>query len=132
MVDPARTDPDQKIHADNERIEGTVFTTRHVRLLKVIVIALGVLILAALGAVIAGIFYQASKPGKSAEAPAHAAAPTPPADPVAMEPRKSGLPPVLDIPSGADVVSMSLDGNRLALHVRSQESAEIVIVDLRT
>ncbi|ODR97208.1 hypothetical protein AUC70_13200 [Methyloceanibacter stevinii] len=128
-VDPEKSQANTPRPAD-ERIEGTVFTPRQVGMLKVAVVVMGVMLLAGLAAVIAGMIFQASKVGKksAADAPAAAAAP----DPVAMEPVASGALEALSIPGDAQVVSMSLDGHFLALHVRWRDDAEIVVVDMRT
>lgn len=114
---------------EDERIEGTVFTPRQVGMLKIAVVVMGIMLLAGLAAVIAGLIYQASKVGKKTpEAPVAASAP----EPVSLERAASGALEALSIPGDGEVVSMSLDGQRLALYVRSREDAEIVIVDLTT
>ncbi|BAQ18363.1 hypothetical protein [Methyloceanibacter caenitepidi] len=115
---------------EDERIEGTVFTPRQVGMLKIAVVVMGILLLAGFAAVIAGLIYQASKVGK--KVPAEATVAAPPPDPVAMERAASSALQALSIPGDGEVVSMSLDGQRLALYVRSREEAEIVVVDLTT
>ncbi|ODS00374.1 hypothetical protein AUC68_00975 [Methyloceanibacter methanicus] len=65
-VDPENTP------LEDRRIEGTVFTPRQVRLLKIAVVVMGLLLLAGLAAVIAGMIFQASKVGKKAPPPAPA------------------------------------------------------------
>lgn len=60
------------VDPDNTPIEGTVFTPRQVRLLKIAVVTMGLMLLAGLGAVIVGMIYQASKVGKT---PVSAASP---------------------------------------------------------
>ncbi|GFO81399.1 MAG: hypothetical protein A49_10260 [Methyloceanibacter sp.] len=109
------------VDPDNTPIEGTVFTPRQVRLLKVAVVAMGLMILVGLGAVIVGMIYQASKVGKK---PVSAA-------PAAVE---SGIAEAgaLTVPEGSKVTTMALDGNRLAVHLTTPDGGEIAIVDLTT
>ena len=128
-VDPENS-PAKTPRPEDVRIEGTMFTPRQVGMLKIAVVLMGVLLLAGFAAVIAGMIFQASKVGKKtpAEAPAAAAAP----DPVAMERAASVALEALTIPGDGEVVSMSLDGHRLALYVRSRQNSEIVVVDLTT
>ncbi|MEM7398555.1 MAG: hypothetical protein AAF354_06400 [Pseudomonadota bacterium] len=123
-VDPENLAP------EDTPIEGTVLTPRQVGMLKVAVVVMGIMLLAGLAAVIAGMIYQASKIGTEPSAPAQAAVAAP--DPIALEPTKPGVPHTLDIPGDANVVSMSLDGHRLALHLRSRDSAGIVVIDLNS
>jgi hypothetical protein len=128
-VDPENS-PAEIPHPEDVRIEGTVLTPRQVGKLKIAVVVMGILLLAAFAAVIAGLIYQASKVGK--KAPAEATVAAPPPDPASMERAASGALQALSIPGDGEVVSMSLDGQRLALYVRSREDAEIVVVDLTT
>ena len=110
------------VDPDNTPIEGTVFTPRQVRLLKIAVVTMGLMLLAGLGAVIVGMIYQASKVGKT---------PVSAASPAALE---SGIADAgaLTVPEGSKVSSMALDGNRLAVHLPTPEGGEIAIVDLTT
>ena len=110
------------VDPDNTPIEGTVFTPRQVRLLKIAVVTMGLMLLAGLGAVIVGMIYQASKAGKT---------PVSAASPAALE---SGIADAgaLTVPEGSKVSSMALDGNRLAVHLTTPEGGEIAIVDLTT
>ena len=43
-----------------------------------------------------------------------------------------GAAPIIELPvgQGADLTAMSLDGNRLALHLNGGDGPEIVVVDL--
>jgi len=107
---------------DNTPIEGTVFTPRQVRLLKIAVVTMGLMLLAGLGAVIVGMIYQASKVGKK---PVSAAAP-------AVLDRGIAGAGALTVPEGSKVTTMALDGNRLAVHLATPDGGEIVIVDLTT
>jgi hypothetical protein len=128
-VDPENS-PAETPRPEDVPIEGTVLTPRQVGKLKIAVVVMGVLLLAGLAAVIAGLIYQASKVGK--KTPAEATAAAPPLDPVSSERAASSALQALSIPGDGEVVSMSLDGQRLALYVRSREEAEIVVVDLTT
>ena len=100
---------------DHTPLPGTVFTPRQVRVLKIVVIVMGILLVGGFAFVLATIVYQASKGGQSGAA----------ALPAGLE---TGLP----IPKDATVTALSLDGDRLALHLNSAAGAEIVVVDLRT
>jgi Ca2+/H+ antiporter len=106
---------------DNTPLPGTVFTPRQVRALKIAVIVMGILLVGGFAVVVAGIMYQASQLGdKKAQTPAPAAAVLPGAQ---ME---------LVIPSGATVTAMALDGDRLALHLKSSTGPEVLVIDVPT
>lgn len=110
------------VDPDNTPLEGSVLTPRQVRLLKVAVVVMGVMLLAGLAAVIAGMIYQASKVGKKpSSVAAQAAAGNGIADAGA-----------LTLPEGGAVSSMALDGDRLAVHLTAPGGGEIAIVDLTT
>jgi hypothetical protein len=100
---------------DNTPLPGTVFTPRQVRVLKVAVIVMGLLLVGGFAFVLAAIVYQASRGGQDRGAG------TPEA--VAAE---------LAIPKDATIGSLSLDGDRLALHLNSALGPEIVVIDLAT
>ena len=102
---------------DNTPLPGTVFTPRQVRVLKIAVIVMGILLVGGFAFVLAAIVYQASKGGQSA---AGVGAP-----PVGIEAE-------LPIPKDATVTALSLDGDRLALHLQSAAGAEIVVIDLKS
>lgn len=106
---------------DNAPLPGTVFTPRQVRVLKIAVIAMGVLLVAGFVAILVAIVYKAGQLGESEEtrlpAPAAIAAPTDGA---------------FVLPEGGTIVSMALDGDRLALHVKGPDGTEIVVLDVRT
>ena len=102
---------------DNTPLPGTVFTPRQVRVLKIAVIAMGILLVGGFAFVLAAIVYQASKGGQSA-----AGVGTTPA----------GIESELPVPQGATITAMSLDGDRLALHLDSAGGPEIVVLDLRS
>jgi hypothetical protein len=99
---------------DNTPLPGTVFTSRQVRILKVVVIAMGVLLAGGLAFVLAVIAYQASQMRQEA-APA---------------PEQGASPIELSLAQDGTVSNMSLDGDRLALHLNSNAGSEIVVIDL--
>jgi hypothetical protein len=102
---------------DNTPLPGTVFTPRQVRVLKIAVIAMGILLVGGFAFVLATIVYQASTGGQDRATPATAL---------------SGIEAEFPIPKDAAIGSMSLDGDRLALHLNSAEGSEIVVVDLKS
>jgi hypothetical protein len=102
---------------DNTPLPGTVFTPRQVRVLKIAVIVMGILLVGGFAFVLAAIVYQASKAGQDHAVPQ-----------ATLEGVESALP----IPKDAAISSMSLDGDRLALHLNSAQGAEIVVVDLKS
>ena len=91
---------------------------RQVRLLKTVVIVLGVLILLALMALAAGIVLKGQK-GKGGAGGAGAAG--------------AWVTPLMaQVPPGARVEKMALNGERLAVHVRHPDGGgEILIFNLR-
>ena len=100
-------------------VPGTVFTPRQVRILKIAVIVMGVLLVGGFAFVLAAIVYQASRPaqiGVGAGAPVIAG--------------EGGLNIDLPVASGAAVSAMSLDGNRLAVHLNGPAGPEIAVIDL--
>ena len=102
---------------DNTPLPGTVFTPRQVRVLKIAVIVMGLLLAGGFAFVLAAIVYQASKGGQDGAAAGAGVA--------AVETE-------LPIPKDATVTSLSLDGDRLALHLQSSAGPEIVVIDLKT
>ena len=107
---------------DNTPLPGTVFTPRQVRVLKIAVIVMGVLLVAGFAFVLAAIVYQASRLGEKAT-PAVGTVSPPMAEALASE---------LAIPIGAEVTTLALDGDRLAVHLKSQAGAEIAVIDVRS
>jgi hypothetical protein len=101
---------------DNTPLPGTVFTPRQVRVLKVAVIVMGLLLVGGFAFVLAAIVYQASKGGQDGAGGAGG----------------TGVETDLPIPKDATVTSLSLDGDRLALHLSSPAGPEIAVVDLKT
>ena len=100
---------------------GTVFTPRQVRILKIAVIVMGVLLVGGFAFVLAAIVYQASRPAQDAGVAA-----------AQVAPGQGGLNIDLPVPAGAAVSAMSLDGNRLAVHLNGPAGPEIAVIDLAT
>src|SRR3970282_794122 len=100
---------------DNTPLPGTVFTPRQVRVLKIAVILMGLLLVGGFAFVLAAIVYQASQGGQSSIPSGEEA--------VAAE---------LAIPKDATVTSLSLDGDRLAVHLNSAAGPEFAVIDLKS
>jgi hypothetical protein len=107
-----------RVKAQDDKLPGTVFGARQVRVLKIAVIVMGILLVGGFAFVLAAIVYQASHPKQDVAAP--------------LASVNSGAGPIIELPvgRGAGVTSMSLDGNRLALHLSGGEGPEIVVIDL--
>ncbi|MCH8238499.1 MAG: hypothetical protein IIB62_00335 [Proteobacteria bacterium] len=108
--------------SQSDVVPGTVFTGRQVRILKAIVIAMGILLVGGFILVISVIVYQASNIDESA-GPAQGAAQalTPGA------PLQGAI-----VPKGMTISHMALDENRLAIHLTGPGGGEIRIIDLAT
>jgi hypothetical protein len=102
-------------------LTGTVFTPRQVRILKIAVIVMGVLLVGGFAFVLAAIVYQASRPAQDA-AGGRAT--------VSAEQRAQDI--ELPMPRDATVAGVSLDGNRLAVHLNGASGPEIAVIDLAT
>ena len=102
---------------DNTALPGTVLTPRQVRVLKIAVIVMGILLVGGFAFVLAAIVYQASKAGQDRAVP---------------QAMMEGMGAALPIPKDASISALSLDGDRLALHLHSAEGPEIIVVDLKT
>jgi hypothetical protein len=113
---------------DNTPLPGTVFTPRQVRTLKIAVIVMGILLVGGFAFVLAAIVYQASRLGE----PTASAAGAPPVS--ATVSPAGALPDGLElaIPKDAAVTTLALDGDRLAVHLKSPAGAEIAVIDLRS
>lgn len=109
--------------SDNTPLPGTVFTPRQVRMLKIAVIVMGILLVGGFALVMAAIVYQASKLGDKKGPVPDAAIPQ------AAAPAEMGA---FALPDGAEVVSMALDGDRLALHLKTSTGPEIAVIDVAT
>ena len=103
---------------DNTPLPGTVFSPRQVRVLKVAVITMGLLLVGGFAFVLAAIVYQASWGGQDGAAAGGAAS--------------NGLETELATAKDATIGALSLDGDRLAIHLNSQAGPEIAVVDLRS
>lgn len=104
---------------NSSTVPGTVFTPRQVRILKVAVIAMGILLVGGFAFVLAAIVYQASRPAQVAAGRSATDSLT-----------QSGLNIDLPVPRDASVGALSLDGNRLAVQLNGSAGAEIAIIDL--
>ncbi len=115
---------------DNTKLPGTVFTPRQVRMLKAVVIGLGVVLVVGLLLVIVGMAMTAMHMGEGRK-PAAAVAP---AVAVKTAGGKASAAPVYDlrVPAGATALATALDGDRLALTLKTQTGTEIVVLDLKT
>ena len=100
-------------------VPGTVFTPRQVRMLKIAVIVMGVLLVGGFAFVLAAIVYQASRPAQDGRVAGAQAVPG-----------QGGVSIDLPVPAGAAVSAMSLDGNRLAVHLNGPAGPEIAVIDL--
>lgn len=86
------------------------------RNLKLLAFGLGFLIFAGLAAIVGRVIYLASSPATQPAAPMPA-----------IRPAQS-----VQIPPGAQVHSISLSGNRLAVHYEAGAQAGIAVIDLET
>jgi hypothetical protein len=102
-------------------VPGTVFTPRQVRMLKIAVIVMGVLLVGGFAFVLAAIVYQASRPAQDASVTG-----------ARVVPGEGALSIDLPVAAGAAVSAMSLDGNRLAVHLNGPAGPEIAVIDLAT
>ncbi len=107
-----------KVKAQDDKLPGTVFSGRQVRILKIAVIVMGILLVGGFAFVLAAIVYQASHAKQDVV--------------ISLPAANMGAAPIIELPvgQGAGLTAMSLDGNRLALHLNGGEGPEIVVVDL--
>lgn len=89
------------------------------RILKIVVVALAILLFAGLTLAVGRVIYLAAPSGTRLTQPA---APT-----LAIRPEQS-----LELPAGAQVRTVSLSGNRLAVHYDVAGAAGIAVIDLQT
>ena len=89
---------------------------RHVRMLRIAVIAMGVVLVLGFIAVIARIVYLVNRGSDTTTA--------------VSQPIKDTA--LLALPAGAVVRNLSLSGNRLAVHYDSPTGGGIVVLDLQT
>jgi hypothetical protein len=115
------------LDTDNTPIEGSPFTPRQVRMLKIAVVVMGVLLVAGFLLIIATIAFQASQMGVEDEvAPAAEQASRPAGDRARPESFD------VTIPEGAEVTDMAVDGNRLMLHLKTAEGGDVLVIDLES
>ena len=86
-----------------------------VRAMKVLVIVLGVLLILGFFTVVARLVYLAARPGS----PAKVAPPAPP-----------GANASLELPTGANVRTVTLSGDRLAVHYDAPSGGGIAVIDI--
>ena len=110
------TDAIAASHAPETVVPRPPSAARLQRNLKLVVFALGFLIFAGLAAIVGRVIYLASGPATQPAAPMPA-----------IRPEQS-----LQIPPGAQVRSISLSGNRLAVHYEAGAHAGIAVIDLET
>jgi hypothetical protein len=115
------SEPESSSTVPGTVLPGTVFTPRQVRILKIAVIVMGVLLVGGFAFVLAAIVYQASHPAQDATLTGAQAVPG-----------EGALSIDLPVPAGAAVTAMSLDGNRLAVHLAAPSGPEIAVIDLAT
>jgi len=106
--------------SDNESIPGSVFNPRQVRILKIVVIVLSVLLLLGLVLLVFGFYREARKLGQDAPPTSREAS--------ARLPHRGGD-ISLDIPAGAQIERIAVDGGRIVLHLRGPEGEQVIVVD---
>ena len=102
----------------DETIPGTVFNSRQVRLLKIVVVSMGLMLIAGFALIIVTIVYQAmyAKQGDRSNATVM---------PVAEQQH-------LSIDSGAVVSDIIVNGDWMAIHLNGPSGSEIVIISIKT
>jgi len=96
------------------------------RILKIIVVGLAIVLFAGLAVAVARVIYLASAPVAQPSTSVPAAASTPVPTP-AIRPEQT-----LALPAGAQIKSVSLSGDRLAVHYDAGGSSGIAVLDLHT
>jgi hypothetical protein len=103
-----------------QTVTGSTMSPRQIRILKIIVIVMGLMLIAGFALVILTIVYQASQLSKKPKAGSAAIATT-------------GNPEItLPVRTGTEVRSLDLDGETLAIHLKGPGGNEISVIDLRT
>lgn len=100
-----------------EAAPGIVLGDRHVRMLRVAVIAMGVILIVGLAAVVARVVYLVGRGGSKASLTAEST----------LKDRA-----LVTLPSGAVVRNVSLSGPHLAMQYDAPSGSGIVILDLAT
>jgi hypothetical protein len=107
--------------SDNTPVPGSVFTPRQIRMLKLAVIAMGVLLVGGFAFVLGTIVYQASRLGQDRIASGSG---------VSLGQADASID--LPVPQNATVAAISLDGSRLAVYLNSSAGPEIAVIDLKS
>lgn len=108
-----RDDPGGPAEEPGGKMTGIVLGERQIRMLRIAVIAMGVILVLGFITVIARIVYLVNRSNETTTVVSHQAA-------------------RLALPAGASVRSMSLAGHRLAVHYEGPGGGGIVILDLQT
>lgn len=103
-------------------LPGTVFTPRQVRILKWVVIVMGIMLVGGFALIMLAIVYQASQLSERSPAPTATSSAT----------SSSAVVRAISVPPGMAISHISLDDNRLAVHLSGPEGSEIQIIDLGT
>ena len=111
-----RDDPGGPAEEPGGKMTGIVLGERQIRMLRIAVIAMGVILVLGFITVIARIVYLVNRSSETATAVSA---------PVQQAAR-------LALPAGASVRTMSLAGSRLAVHYEGPAGGGIVILDLQT
>lgn len=111
-----RDDPGGPAEEPDAKMTGIVLGERQIRMLRIAVIAMGVILVLGFITVIARIVYLVNRSSETATAVS---------TPVQQAAR-------LALPAGASVRNMSLTGHRLAVHYEGPAGSGIVILDLQT
>lgn len=111
-----RDDPGGPAEEPGAQMTGIVLGDRQLKMLKVAVIAMGVILVLGFITVIARIVYLVNRSSETTTAVSQ---------PVQQAAR-------LALPAGASVRNMSLAGSRLAVHFEGPGGSGIVILDLQT
>jgi len=109
-----------KAMTDDAPIPGSVFNQRQVRTLKIVVIVLGILLVLGFALLVAGLYYEATKLDSDPDRPA--AGKGVPATSPGGEVR-------IDVPPGARIERIAVEGGQVVLHIRGPEGEEIVVLD---
>ena len=118
-------------YPEGETIPGTAFTPRQVRILKIAVIAMGILLVGGFAVVLGAIVYQASQLGQDGKTEAVKIAPPAPA---ASAPAGSALKASIVIPGVAAerIDGVTLEGDRLVAYWGGTDGPEAAVIDLKT
>ena len=115
------------------QLPGSTMTPRQVRILKIVVIAMGVLLLAGFALVVVTIVYQATQLGNDENVAAQTAnvPVNPPASalPVETMPANSATSASIELSRDARVTSSTVDGSRLILTLEDDGAITILVLD---